>query len=93
MTPALTIMALLTGTSPDVVTPEAASQGAAPMIAEATEWLLEGQPLPADLDARLRLLAPSERMRVIVFLRRSGMLSGAGWAVDDLLAPATESLE
>ncbi len=58
------------------------------MIAEATDWLLNGEELPADTDARLRRLEPAERVRVLVFLRRSGMFSGPDWTIDRLLAPA-----
>lgn len=65
-----------------------AEQPADRMIAEATEWLLNGEPLPADMNTRLKRLAPADRARVVVFLRRSGMLTGPGWSVDDLLAPA-----
>lgn len=58
------------------------------LIAEATQWLLAGDDLPADMNARLRGLPPAERMRVLVFLRRAGMMTGPGWNSDDLLAPA-----
>lgn len=59
------------------------------LIQEATELLLEGLPLPADMDARLMKLSPAERIEVLIFLRRSGMLTGPGWTIDRLLAPNT----
>ncbi|MTH36554.1 hypothetical protein GL279_18365 [Paracoccus limosus] len=58
------------------------------LIAQATEWLLAGEDLPVDMDLRLRRLPPEERIRVLVFLRRSGMFTGPDWPIDKLLAPA-----
>lgn len=63
-------------------------QPADQMIAQATDWLLNGEDLPPDMNARLKRLAPTDRARVLVFLRRSGMMTGPEWAVEDLLAPA-----
>lgn len=63
-------------------------QSADQMIAEATDWLLNGEALPPDVNLRLKRLAPMDRARVLVFLRRSGMMTGPEWTVDDLLAPA-----
>lgn len=58
------------------------------LIAQATEWLLAGEDLPVDMDLRLRRLPPDQRIRVLVFLRRSGMFTGPEWPIDKLLAPA-----
>lgn len=63
-------------------------QAADAMIAQAKDWLLNGEALPPDMDSRLRRLPPGERMRVLVFLRRSGMFSGPDWTIDKILAPA-----
>ncbi|RQP06244.1 MAG: hypothetical protein D1H97_08690 [Paracoccus sp. BP8] len=58
------------------------------LIREATGWLLNGESLPRDIDERLMRLPPADRIEVLIFLRRSGMLIGPGWTVDRLLAPA-----
>jgi len=58
------------------------------LIREATEWLLNGEDLPRDLDERLMRLSPSDRIEALVFLRRSGMLIGPAWSAERLLAPA-----
>ncbi|RCW82868.1 hypothetical protein [Paracoccus lutimaris] len=60
------------------------------LIAEATDLLLNGEPLPPDLDARLMELSPADRIEVLIFLRRSGMLTDPVWTVDRLLAPRKE---
>lgn len=65
-----------------------APSGADALIAQATEWLLAGEDLPVDMDLRLRRLPPDQRIRVLVFLRRSGMFTGPEWPIDKLLAPA-----
>lgn len=57
------------------------------LIREATELLLNGEPLPADIDVRLMALPPADRIEVLIFLRRAGMIDGPGWATDRLLAP------
>lgn len=67
---------------------EPPGQPAERMIAEATDWLLNGEDLPPDTNARLKRLEPKDRARVLVFLRRSGLMTGPEWTVDDLLAPA-----
>ena len=58
------------------------------LIGEATEWLLNGEDPPPDLDMRLRALAPADRLRVLVFLRRAGIYDHPGWTAEQLLAPA-----
>lgn len=58
------------------------------LMRDATEWLLNGEDLPRDIDERLMRLTPSDRIEVLVFLRRSGMMIGPGWSADRLLAPA-----
>ncbi|UXU75887.1 MULTISPECIES: hypothetical protein [unclassified Paracoccus (in: a-proteobacteria)] len=60
------------------------------LIREATELLLAGGELPRDLDERLLRLEPAERIRVLVFLRRAGLLVGPAWPAERLLAPAKE---
>lgn len=59
------------------------------LIQEATDHLLNGESLPADIDARLMALSPADRIEVLIFLRRSGMMTGPGWTADRLLSPAT----
>lgn len=63
--------------------------GADALIAQATQWLLAGEDLPVDMNVRLARLPPAERIRVLVFLRRSGLFTGPDWPIDKLLAPAT----
>lgn len=58
------------------------------MIEQITQWLLNGESLPADMPARLRRLQPADRMKALVFLRRSGMYDGATWSSEQILAPA-----
>lgn len=65
-----------------------APQTSEALIAQATDWLLNGESLPPDMDRRLQSLPPGERMRVLVFLRRSGMFTGADWSIEKILAPA-----
>lgn len=60
------------------------------LIQEATELLLSGEALPPDINLRLMELAPADRIEVLIFLRRSGMLTGPGWPIDRLLAPSTK---
>ncbi len=60
------------------------------LIAEATDLMLNGEQLPPDLDVRLMQLAPADRIEVLIFLRRSGMLTGPSWTIDQLLAPPKE---
>ena len=55
----------------------------------ATDLLLSGEALPPDIDLRLMELPPDERIEVLIFLRRSGMLTTPGWTIDRLLAPST----
>jgi len=58
------------------------------MVSDAKDRLLHGEPLPSDLDERLMRLNPSDRIEVLIFLRRSGLLSGPAWPADRLLAPS-----
>lgn len=66
---------------------------AAILIEDARSRLLNGDPLPVDIDTSLRRLPPAQRLRVLVFLRRSGMLETPGWTVEQLLAPMSEPQE
>lgn len=58
------------------------------IIRDAKERLLNGETLPPDLDERLMRLPPADRIEVLIFLRRSGMMNGPGWTSERLLAPA-----
>lgn len=60
---------------------------------EATRWLLEGRDLPPDYRPRLLEMTPSRRLQAIVFLRRSGLLTGKSWRLDDILKPAARATE
>ena len=71
-------------------TPQVGQPTRGGLIAEATDLLLNGEPLPSDLDSRLMQLSPADRIEVLVFLRRSGLLTGPGWTIDRLLAPQND---
>lgn len=60
---------------------------AAAFADEATAWLLNGEPLPADYRARLMAMPPEARLQVLVFLRRAGLLTADAWALSDVLDP------
>lgn len=61
-------------------------------ITQMTDRLLAGQGVPPDLESQLMVLEPAERFEVVVFLRRSGLLTGAPLSVDRLLdTPAGSS--
>lgn len=82
----LLISAAIAGTP--AATPAPAPSGAEALIAEATDAILAGEPMPLDMETRMRDLPPGERLRVLVFLRRSGLFSGPEWPIDRVLAPA-----
>lgn len=57
---------------------------------EASDWLLAGEGLPVDWRYRLKMMEPADRLLALIFLRRSGLLVGQGWAVEDILTPALD---
>lgn len=61
------------------------------LLHEATAWLLNGDALPPDIDDRLMQLEPGERVEVLVFLRRSGLLTTPVWSAEHMLAPAVKA--
>ena len=61
---------------------------AALLADEATAWLLEGEPLPADYRTRLMAMPPEARLQALVFLRRAGLLTADAWSLSDILNPA-----
>lgn len=63
------------------------------LIAEASVLLLEGRDLPRDMRLRLLALEPGDRLRVIAYLRRVGLMKGAAWPATDLLLPAHDPQE
>ena len=81
----LLISAALAGGAPSTGVPPTRDG----LIEEATDLLLSGEALPPDIDLRLMELSPAERIEVLIFLRRSGMLTTPGWTIDRLLAPST----
>ena len=72
-----------------MASPLAADPGAesAELIRQGTALLLDGAPLPADFTAKLGQLPAAERIVVLVFLRRSGLLTEPVWSVERILAP------
>ncbi|SEN63642.1 hypothetical protein SAMN04489859_1011104 [Paracoccus alcaliphilus] len=65
----------------------------AAIAAEASERLLAGENLPPDYRLRLLALPPEERMLAIVYLRRTGLLRGEAFPLDDILRPVVPSDE
>lgn len=63
------------------------------LIAEASVLLLEGRDLPRDMRLKLLALEPGDRLRVIAYLRRVGLMKGAAWPAADLLLPAHDPQE
>lgn len=49
------------------------------------ELLLDGENLPVDIKHQVMELDPNERFNAIIFLRRSGLLDGPAWPLDELL--------
>lgn len=60
------------------------------IIKEMTERLLDGQVAPANIESRLMQLDLADRIEVVIFLRRAGLLSGRSLSVDRLLYEETE---
>lgn len=83
--PALLTAAL--AASPDIAP---ASPELSAFTEEASAWLLEGEPLPRDYRLRLMRMHPADRLQAIVFLRRSGLLRGDVWRLEEVLAPALD---
>lgn len=85
--PAILMMAgaVATGAAAQIsdVPPEVASYAE-----EASQWLIEGRDLPPDYRLRLLEMPPADRLQVIIFLRRSGLLVGQAWSLQDILRPA-----
>lgn len=63
----------------------------AAIAAEASERLLAGESLPPDYRLRLLALPPAERLLAIIYLRRTGLLRGDPWPLEDVLRPAPVS--
>lgn len=85
MTLALLLLLTVLSTGGAVAAP---SGDAGRLMEDATAMLLEGREMPRDIRVRLLALQPAERIRVIAYLRRIGMMTGAAWpATDLLLAP------
>ncbi|WP_147391882.1 hypothetical protein [Paracoccus onubensis] len=55
---------------------------------DASARLLEGRGLPADYRRQLLTMSPTDRLQAIIFLRRSGLLSGDIWLLEDVLRPS-----
>ena len=88
----LVLMTVLAADATAAPTPGAAER----LMEDATRMLLEGRSLPRDTRLELLALEPADRIRVIAYLRRIGLMTGAPWpAADLLLAPsaAEEAME
>lgn len=72
------------------VVPDAGAE-ADRLINVATTLLLEGQPMSDEIIIGLPTLPAAERMKVLIFLRRSGLMTTPIWTVDRILAPAEGS--
>ncbi|MBK4214999.1 hypothetical protein JJJ17_03565 [Paracoccus caeni] len=60
---------------------------------EAGQWLLQGQPLPRDYRARLMRMPPDARLETLIFLRRTGLLRGDIWTLEQILRPVVSAAE
>ncbi|MBD9526600.1 hypothetical protein [Paracoccus sp. PAR01] len=86
MIAALTLAAIIAAT--DAAAGLSVQQDSATaLIADARGWLLSGEPLPKDMALRLQRLDPAARITVLVFLRRSGLMTGPGWSAEQILSP------
>lgn len=56
-------------------------------IADAQDRLLAGEALPGDFRIRLSRLGPADRYAVVIWLRRSGLLTGPEIPLAEMLAP------
>ena len=81
---AMVMAAALAGSAP---ADQALLPDAAALANDATGWLLEGEPLPADYRARLMAMPPEARLQALVFLRRAGLLTTEPWTLSDILDP------
>lgn len=61
------------------------------ILDEMTRRLLDGQMAPGNIETRLMALPPAERFEVIMFLRRSGLLTGKSLSVDRLLTMGSDT--
>ena len=68
----------------------APSEAAEDVMKAASALLLEGGSLPRDMRLRLLALEPADRIQVIAYLRRIGLMKGAAWPASDLLLPVAD---
>ncbi|RNF32909.1 hypothetical protein A7A09_019770 [Paracoccus methylarcula] len=54
---------------------------------EASAWLLDGKGLAPNYRQLLQQMEPADRLQAIIFLRRSGLLTGDIWSLEDVLRP------
>lgn len=57
------------------------------LIRQAIDQMLEGRELASETEAQIIALPAEERLKVLIVLRRSGMLTGPTWPVERILAP------
>ena len=93
ITPFIALLALAAPTLAGELPVPADAPQAQPFIDSAEAWLLGGQPLPPDYRHQLMAMEPDQRLRAIVWLRRSGMLVDRAWPIGDLMQPATRPQE
>ncbi len=65
-----------------------ASPEAEGYAAEAQARMLAGQGLPRDFRRDLAALEPVDRFALVIWLRRSGMLTGPAIPIEAMLSPA-----
>lgn len=58
---------------------------------KASEWVLAGEDLPANYRTQLYEMSSEDRLQAIVFLRRSGLLRGDIWTLEDVLRETDET--
>lgn len=81
------VAALLTVAVAASDTDALATRGLEEFTRDTSVMLLEGRGLPADYRHRLLAMSPSDRLQAIIFLRRSGLLTGDLWTLEDVLRP------
>lgn len=87
------ILPIILALAADTAVAAAPSEPALPpavaaFAAEASALLLAGESLPPDYRLRLLVMPPAERLLAIIYLRRTGLLRGDPWPLEDVLRPA-----
>ena len=80
--PALLIVAVSSADAGASATPNFDS-----FTADMSAMILDGRDLAPDYRHLLMEMSPTDRLQAIIFLRRSGLLKGGIWSMEDVLRP------